>query len=407
MNADLQQTLLSEEQSSFHHAGGRRRHGRRNRLFKPSLWLAAGALIGSRRVAVAGVDRGLTAVSARRALAGSAIASTGRSLERQSILDVPLKFGSWELANRMLLAPLESVSDCAYRKLCSELGASFTWTEMVRASGLAKCNKATLRLVDTFDPRTRTGVQLLAVRPQELRDALRSIDREAESRQPHWANGIHGIDLNFGCPSPDVIGHGAGPALLGRPTRLRELFDVLAEWRAATNLPVGVIGAKIRLGMSPHQERQRTFLKAVEHARGRLDYITVHARNAKDESAVPARWENIRRAKEAVGNHLLVVGNGDVFTRSDAARMMEETGCDAVLVARGAIRSAGLVFSKTWSMDHPPSTVVAADFLEDRYLKYARQFDALAKYRKYHREAFRRVRERVFGDVVGHGHVLG
>lgn len=323
-------------------------------------------------------------------------------------LDTPLRFGTWELPNRMLLAPMEAVTNCAYRKLCRELGASFTWTEMARANRIAISNPATYDLLDTFDPETRTGVQLLAAKPKELRRALRNLDAEAKAGRPHWARGIHGVDLNFGCPSMDVVGHGAGPALLARSKRLEELFDVLAEWRASTCLPVGVIGAKIRLGKNAVHEEQHMFMNAVNLARNRLDYVTIHARHAKDKSDVAARWERIRYAKDVVGSDLLIVGNGDVYSRSDAARMMDVTGCDAVLVARGAINSGGLIFSRHWSLDHADSMVSAADFLHDRYRELVQRFgETKPKYGEYHAEHFGRLRKRIAGSAFEHGVMSG
>jgi len=275
---------------------------------------------------------------------------------------------------------------------------------MARASALARSNglASTCGLIDTFDALTPTGVQLLASSPTQLRAALGRLDAFATDGYPHWARCIQGVDLNFGCPSGSVIGHGAGPALLQRPGRIAELFDVLAEWKDNTELLIGAIGAKIRLGLNEDQEKQRIFLRVIELAKGKLDYVTVHARHARDESTVPARWKHIRAAKEAAGSELLVLGNGDVFSRADAAAMRRETGCDGVVVARGAIRSGGLIFEESWRGDHA-TLVTAATKLEERYLQLVQRFRARErrllptarlrpKYGKYHREAFHRIR---------------
>jgi tRNA-dihydrouridine synthase B len=134
-----------------------------------------------------------------------------------------LKLGSLELSSPFILAPMESVSDCAYRRVCWDRGASLVWTEMIRARGLARNNKSTLELIDTFDPEVLTGVQLLVANERELSDALEKL----ESPVPHFRN-IRAIDLNFGCPSPEVIRIGAGPALLKRRGKLETIFKVLA-----------------------------------------------------------------------------------------------------------------------------------------------------------------------------------
>ena len=118
-----------------------------------------------------------------------------------------LRLGAMELRSPFLLAPLESVSDSAWRRLCWEQGASFTWTEMVRARGVAAGNRATLDLIDTFDAGVPTGVQLLATTPRELREALAALGRMAETSHPHFRN-ILAVDLNFGCPSPSVVRQG-------------------------------------------------------------------------------------------------------------------------------------------------------------------------------------------------------
>ena len=126
-----------------------------------------------------------------------------------------MKLGSLELSSPFILAPMESVSDCAYRRVCWDRGASLTWTEMIRARGLARNNKSTFDLIDTFDPEVLTGVQLMVANEKELSEALEKLERPT----PHFKN-IRAIDLNFGCPSPEVIRIGAGPALLKRRGKL-------------------------------------------------------------------------------------------------------------------------------------------------------------------------------------------
>lgn len=307
----------------------------------------------------------------------------------------PWRLGRWTLKSRLLLAPMESVNDCAYRRMCFEQGAGFTFTEMVRPTAVARRNRSSLLRIDTFDPGTPTSVQFLGSTPKDIRSALTMLDELAQDECPHWATGIHGVDVNFGCPSTNVIRDGHGPALLNRPHVVREVFDALAEWRARTRLPIGVIGAKIRLGLNADDERRGIFLRVVRAARGRLDYVAVHGRHAREESkSSRARWEPIERAKEAVGEELKILGNGDVFTRGDAAAMMEQTGCDGVLAARGSIKTAGFIFNPEWQGDDP-AVVAAGPRLEQRYAELSECFGgARPKIAEYHREAFRRIRAR-------------
>lgn len=311
-------------------------------------------------------------------------------------LSVPLRLGGWTLKSPILLAPMECVNDCAYRRMCFEQGAGLTFTEMVRPQAVTRHNRSTLVRLDTYDPMTPTIVQLLGSAPQDIQSALNTLDELAASDYPHWAQGIHGVDLNFGCPSFNVIRDGQGPALLRRVSLLREIFDVLAQWRSRTSLPIGAIGAKIRLGVSSDDERRGIYLRAVKMAKDvGFDYVVVHGRHAREDSKTSkARWEPIRRAKDVAGDSLKILGNGDVLTRDDARAMMQQTGCDGVLVARGAVRTAGIIFDPTWQGDDH-SVVAAVDKLERRYAELSEQFGgSRPQVAEYHREAFRRVRAR-------------
>ena len=245
------------------------------------------------------------------------------------LLARPLQLGALRLRSSALLAPLEGVSDVAFRRVAHHEGdLAFTWTEMVRAAGLAgRPNAATLDLLDTFDPTTPTGVQLLAKRPSELVAALSALDALAAGGRGlggvdgGGGGGAHAhvrhvlaVDLNLGCPSAAVLREGAGPALLRRRRRVAELFDVLVAWRdrhrpptqrgdgdhvghdrrcdagddrdpgddgggAASPLRVGAVGAKIRLGRNAREAHtQRVFLPVVAAARAAgLDSDAIHS----------------------------------------------------------------------------------------------------------------------------------
>lgn len=256
-----------------------------------------------------------------------------------------MRLGKLVLQSNALLAPLERVSDVAFRQLCYRLGAGITWTEMVRASSVAKGYDSTLALIDTFDDTTVTGVQLLAKTPVELRAALERIEMLAngvDQGYSHFSN-IRAVDLNFGCPSPDVIKSGAGPALLKRRKRMREIFEVLAEFRRSTeasgSMRIGAVGCKVRLGLNEKEKQAKVWLPVLEAAaESGLDYCVVHARHAKQRSSDQPTWDSIGEAKAHVaGSGLAVIGNGNVFTRAEADELIDRTGCDAVMLARGAI----------------------------------------------------------------------
>ncbi len=298
-----------------------------------------------------------------------------------------MKLGALDLTSPFLLAPLESVSDCAFRRLCWSLGAGFTWTEMVRARGLVRNNKATIELIDTFDPDVPTGVQLMVVNEKELEGALQKLESLP-------VKNVRAIDLNFGCPSPEVIKIGAGPALLKRKNKLRALFEILRTWKQATTLPIGAITAKIRLGLNRQELDDKVYLPIVELADEFLDGLIVHARHAREASTSPARWSAIAEIKQRAKGP--IIGNGDAFTADAAKRMMEETGCDGVLIARGAIRSPW-IFREATGRGAGQPTVEELDAAENAWTARATELHSKPKYFEWHREGFRRMRDRLAG----------
>ena len=226
---------------------------------------------------------------------------------------------------------------------------------MVRASAIARNNGSSLDMIDTHDAATPTGahargmharlhcltrspgVQLLAKSVGELSDALSRLEACAATTRPHYAH-IAAVDLNFGCPSPDVIRNGSGPAMLKRRGRLAELFAVLVAFKRDAGLDIGAVGVKIRLGLNRSEADAKVYLPLVDAANeAGLDYITVHARHAGQRSREPPAWEAIAEVKQRAA--MPVIGNGDVFSAADAAAMRQRTGCDGVMLARAAIRN--------------------------------------------------------------------
>jgi tRNA-dihydrouridine synthase len=304
-----------------------------------------------------------------------------------------LRLGTLELQSRFLLAPLERVSDMGFRHLCYQNGAGITWTEMVRALSVARKNASTLDLIDTHDPATLTGVQLFAVNERELDTALEALEELAGSTHPHFKN-IRAIDLNFGCPSPDIIRIGAGPAMVKRQAKMRALFETLRAWKERTTLPIGAIGAKIRLGLNEQEFEYGVYLRIVEAASELLDYLTVHARHARMRSSDPARWDAIRQVKAAAT--IPIIGNGDALTAQDAHRMLQETGCDGVLIARGAIRDPW-IFRELLGGDPPSDEEIA--IAQDAYMSMAHAHGTKPKYVAFHAENFAHMLEHAQGHI--------
>lgn len=248
-----------------------------------------------------------------------------------------LQLGRLSLKSLSVLSPLEGVSDVGFRSLCYSLGAAFTWTEMIRTEAIVKNNKATLDLIDTFDAQTPTGLQLLAKNPSVLHKALlKMVELSRTDEFKHFEN-ISAIDINLGCPSPDVIREGAGPALLKRRSRLKEIFTVLSQFRDSNCMPnIGAVGCKIRLGLNYGEQKQKVYLHVIDAANeAGLNFVTVHGRNAQQRSRDKPTWEAIGECKRAA--EMPIIGNGNIGSMTDAIDMIDRTSCDGVMIARAAI----------------------------------------------------------------------
>ena len=253
-------------------------------------------------------------------------------------MTLPTSFitGALTLPSPFLLAPMEGVTDAGFRRVCAAAGAGLGYTEMVRARGISNRNNSTLTLVDIIDAETPAGLQLLVVSDAELRRTFEVLAELSHTTHPHFAR-IVAVDLNFGCPSDDVIRMGAGPALLKRRAKLRAIFEALADLKRRAVLPsVKSVSAKIRLGLNDTERAHKVYLPVVEMANDTLDHLVVHARHAKQRSRDAPDWAAIGEAK--AHSKIPIVGNGDVCSRADAERMHQQTGCDGFMIARAAIR---------------------------------------------------------------------
>lgn len=304
-----------------------------------------------------------------------------------------LRLGRLELKSPFILSPMESVSDAAFRRLCWQQGAGFTWTEMIRARGIVRNNRSTLDLIDSVDAEVPTGLQLFVVNEKELTEALARLEALAQSTHPHFRN-LSAVDLNFGCPSPEVIRVGAGPALLKRRAKLKAIFGVLAGWKKTTALPIGAVGAKIRLGLNRLEQDQKVYLPIVELANEALDYLVVHARHARQESSEKPTWSAIAEVKARAT--IPIIGNGDVVTPADWERLKRETGADGAMIARGAIKSPWVFRALTGKGPGEPNQE-ELDAAEVEYAALADRFGSKPKFREWHREGFRRMRARLDG----------
>ena len=227
-----------------------------------------------------------------------------------------MQAGPIRLEGRVLLSPLCGVTDSPFRTLARSHGAAMVFCEMTSSDGLVRKNPKTFELLEYCPEERPIGAQLCGSDPSVMADAARIC---ADL-------GFDTIDLNYGCPVRKVIAREAGAAML---TDLERLERVTAAVVQAVSLPVT---AKIRIGWDREHSNAPEVAQVLERAGVR--WIAVHARTRSEKFTGKAHWEAIARVKEATS--IPVIGNGDVKTPEDARRMVDETGCDGVMVGRGS-----------------------------------------------------------------------
>jgi nifR3 family TIM-barrel protein len=228
-----------------------------------------------------------------------------------------MRIGPHTFPGRFFLAPLAGVSDRPFRAICREMGAAFAYTEMVSAHGLIHGTAQTLSYLDRDPAEVPFAVQVFAGEPRALaQGAAAAVDAGA---------GL--VDINMACPVRKVCGTGAGAALARDPAAVAAAVGAVVA--AVRGVPVTV---KIRSGWDEGTVNCVEVARAAEGAGAAA--VALHGRTRTQGYAGRARWEHVAAVKAAVA--IPVLGSGDVWTAADALRMRRETGCDAVLVARGA-----------------------------------------------------------------------
>ena len=227
-----------------------------------------------------------------------------------------MKIGNITTKNNIFLAPLAGVSDRPFRLLCAEQGAGLVYTEMVSAKAIVMGNKKTENLLAISPELETAGVQLFGSDPRIMAESAAIIDNET----------ITLFDVNMGCPVPKIVNNGEGSALMKDPELVGRIVEAMVK---VVNKPVTV---KIRSGFDEDHINAVEVAKIAQEAGAAA--VGVHGRTREQYYTGKADWSVIKAVKEVLS--IPVLGNGDIFTARDAKAMFDTTGCDGVLVARGA-----------------------------------------------------------------------
>ena len=234
-----------------------------------------------------------------------------------------MKIGNTEIG-RVMLAPMAGAADTAFRIICARHGCGYAVTEMISAKAVTYGDKKTSQLAEITKDEAPTACQIFGYEPDVMAKACDILLEE------YAKGGVMpvAIDINMGCPVPKIVKNGEGSALMRNLPLAKKIIEAVVK--SAGDVPVTV---KMRLGWDMGSICVIDLAKIAEDSGAAA--ICVHARTRSQMYAPSADWSYIKKVKEAVS--IPVIGNGDIFSGADAKRMIEETGCDAVAIARGTM----------------------------------------------------------------------
>ncbi len=273
-----------------------------------------------------------------------------------------LKIGNVELENIYILGPMAGVTDLPFRLLCREQGAGLLCMEMVSAKAILYNNRNTEQLLTIHPDEKPVSLQLFGSDPKIMSEMAKRIEERPFAI----------LDINMGCPVPKVVKNGEGSALMKEPKLVYEIVSAIVK---AIEKPVTV---KIRKGFDDDHVNAVEIAKIIEEAGASA--IAVHGRTREQYYSGKADWDIIRQVKEAVS--IPVIGNGDVTSPQKAVALQEQTGCDGVMIARGAegnpwIFSEMIEYEKTGVVPSRPDK----DEVRKMMLRHARlQLDYKGEY---------------------------
>ncbi|WP_106345779.1 tRNA dihydrouridine synthase DusB [Planifilum fimeticola] len=236
-----------------------------------------------------------------------------------------LKIGPVETKNNVVLAPMAGVCNPAFRLIAKEFGTGLVCAEMVSDKAILHGNERTRKMLYVDEREKPLSLQIFGGDKKSLVEAAKIVDRQTNADI---------IDINMGCPVPKVTKCDAGARWLLDPKKIEELVAAVVD---AVEKPVTV---KMRIGWDEEHIYAVENALAVQRAGGKA--VAVHGRTRKQMYTGKANWDIIRQVKEAVD--IPVIGNGDVFTPEDAKRMLEQTGCDGVMIGRGALGNPWMLY---------------------------------------------------------------
>ena len=230
-----------------------------------------------------------------------------------------LRLKSLTLKSRIIQSPMAGCTDLAFRLIAREKGMEFAFLEMVSADALVRKNQKTLGLMKSTEKDKPLGAQLVGCNPDTMGEAAAMIEDM----------GFDWIDINCGCPVPKITSPGGGSALLIEPEKSKRIFESVV--RNVRKVPVTV---KMRKGYADPSGNEAVRLAKLAEDAG-CSAVTVHGRTRAQGYTGTADWEAIGKVKQAL--KIPVIGNGDVTSGEDAKRLMSVSGCDGVMIGRGAL----------------------------------------------------------------------
>lgn len=224
--------------------------------------------------------------------------------------------GKLQVKDNVFLAPMAGITDPPLRAITREFGCSLGFSEMISANGLARRSKGSLFYLQRFPDESPFAVQIFGSEPETMAEAARiCVDSGADI-----------IDINMGCPAKKILRNGAGAALMKEPEKIKRIINKV---RGAISIPLTI---KVRSGWK--SDINSSLIASTAEDEG-VDAIIIHPRTVEQAFSGKADWGVIRKVKRSV--RIPVIGNGDITSACEAAAMLEQTGCDGVMIGRAAV----------------------------------------------------------------------